>query len=140
MNKIKILNIINGIILGIIGIVDFILGIFFHFDLRFYYSTVLFLAATGLINLIFIALKEAFVLSYDSKRFLPVLFGCHVFFGVMMYYIVKYINKYEDYIYLYWVGLLLEIILPGVLVYVLEKIFKKKKNKGKEPKFIVNRK
>ena len=87
MKKIQWMNRINFIVLGIILGVDIILGILFAFDIRFYYSSILLLALSGLINLIFIAIKEFSVLSYDSKRYDPVMHAGFIIIGVAAYYL-----------------------------------------------------
>ena len=138
MKKIKFINLINCILLAIIVITDIVLGFVFKADSRFYYSTVLCLAISGLVNLGFILIKELAVLAYDSKKYHPIMFGAHIFIGVLCYYLIKNLKGYNEYWYLYWTGLAIGIVLPIVIVYFLEKRNNKKSNTGK-PKFIVNK-
>lgn len=141
MKKIEWLNRINWIILGIVLGVDILLGFLFGFDIRFYYSSILFLAVAGLINLIFIAIKEFSVLSYDSKRYDPVMNSCFIVIGVAAYYLVEYAGGYDRFCWLYWIAVVLLSILAVVIVYFLnDREKKKQKNKGRGPKVMINHK
>lgn len=120
-------------------IIVIILAFVFKCDSRFYYSTVICLAASGLVNLGFILIKELAVLEYDSKRYHPIMFGAHIFIGVLCYYLLQNIKGYNEYWYLYWIGLVLGIILPIIIVYFLEKRNAKDSKNSKTPKFVVNK-
>ena len=139
MKKIKLLNLINCILLRIIIIIDIVLAFVFKLDFRFYYSTVLCLAIAGLVNLLFVLIKELTVLAYDSKRYHPIMFGAHIFIGVLGYYLLQNLKCYNEYWYLYWSGLIIGIILPVIIVYLLQIRSDKKKTNTNKPKFIVNR-
>lgn len=138
MKKIKLINLINYISIIVVAVIDLILAFVFKLDFRFYYSTVLCLAISGLLNLGFILIKELAVLEYDSKRFYPIMFGAHIFIGVFAYYLIENLKSFNEYWYLYWIGLFLGFILPIVIVHLLE-IKAKKNKKTNKPKFVVNR-
>ncbi len=138
MKKIKIIQLIQFFIWILAGITDGILGIVLHFDVRFYYTMVFTLIGSGLLNLMFIVIKELSVLSYDSQRFIPILYALHIIFGVLAYYLVKYINRYDSYAWLYWLGLGFGFVLPIGIVIILSR--KKGKPQGNGPKVIVNKK
>lgn len=139
MKKIRLINRLNWLLIIIIGVIDIILGIIFDFDKRFFYATTLFLSLSGVINLIFILVKEISVLAYDSKRFIPILYVCHVIFGVLGYYLIKYLDGYDKYGYIYWLCLIVLAIIPAIIVYCLEKRNKNKKI-GNGPRVMVNKK
>lgn len=134
-------NIVEYINYGIdilLGITAAALGILFRFDVRFYYACVLILAVSGIVNLAFIAIKEA--MSYEAKRFLPVLYAGHVVIGVLCYYLVEYIRGYDDFVWLYWTGFIIGIIVSFLIFSFLETKEKKDKERAKGPRFIVNKK
>ena len=141
MKKIKIANIINTILIVVVFIVDFILGIFFNFDVRFYISTSLLLALSGLICLVFIAIKEALVLMYDSKRFQPIFFSTLVLSGIVAYYLVRYVKGYDKFIVLYWIVLILINVISAIIVNVLEKKSANKQNNQNKntPRFMIRK-
>ena len=141
MKKIKIANIINTILIVVVFIVDFILGILFNFDVRFYISTSLLLALSGLICLVFIAIKEALVLMYDSKRFQPIFFSTLVLSGIVAYYLVRYVKGYDKFIVLYWIVLILINVISAIIVNVLEKKSANKQNNQNKntPRFMIRK-
>lgn len=138
MKQINFIKYINYGIDVLLGIAAIVLGVVFHFDVRFYYACVLILAVSGIINLIFMAIKEA--MSYETKRFLPVLYACHVVIGVLCYYLVEYLNGYNRFAWLYWTGLIIGVIATGFIVFFLEMKSKKRQSQSKGPKVILNKK
>lgn len=135
--KQRIMDYINyGLDIGL-GITAVVLGAVFRFDVRFYFACVLILAVSGIVNLIFIAVKEA--MSYEVKRFLPVLYACHVVIGVLCYYLIEYVKGYDRFAWLYWLGLTVGMAVSGAVVYFLEAKAKKGNGQNKGPKFMVNK-
>lgn len=139
MKKLKNIMLINYILITLIFLVCIILCIIFKFDIKAFYAIVISTILVGVINLAFIAIKEALVLSYDSNKFEPIAHAGHVIVGVLFFYLVKYLNGYDKYYYLYWLGLILGIAIPIATTLIIIKIKGGKKTENKQPKFIVNK-
>ena len=133
--KLLIINIINLIVDFIVLAVCFIIGACNNYDKFLYDSFVLGLAAIAIINVFFMIGKEAKFISYDGKRFLPVLYASWAFLGIFLHYLMAFVDYYE-YITMYWILFGLSVILPVILFVILEWKLGKKKTNG--PKVIVN--
>lgn len=144
MKKIKVLNIINIIIAIVLIAVDVFLCFYFKWGKKSYISTCLLLSVISLINLLFIVLKEYNAKDYDSLKFQPILWLSYIVLGVCGYYMVKILDEYPTYWWLYWISLIclaiIATIVIGILDYKDKKKIQEEANKRK-PRFIVkNRK
>lgn len=139
MKKLKNIKLINYILILLIFLVNIALSIVFRLDVRAFYIVSISTIAVGVINLVFIAIKEALVLSYDSNKYEPIAHAGHVIVGVLCFYLVRYLNGYDKYYYLYWLGLILGIAIPITISLLIIKLKASKKNENKQPKFIVNK-
>lgn len=141
MNKIKIINIINYCALIVVAIVLAILVIVFKTDDNAYYSAIGCICAAGMLNMAFIIIKEASVLSYDTKRLYPAMHVGYAVVAVICYYCCSHLKHFEEYILLYWISLILGCIIPIVVVLIVQKhLDKKEKKKTKGLKVLVNKK
>ena len=135
--KLLIINIINisSIILAIV--IGLIIG-FVNKEIVFFYKDLcVTFAVTGIINFLFLLIKEAKLLEYDSKKFTPILFVVHTFLGVALYYLALFVD-FSKFAILLWTLLAVAILLPIILFIVLN-YFSKKKKKNNKPRFIVNK-
>lgn len=140
MKKLKMIKLINYILVALIALTNIVLSFIFKFNLPQYYIFIASLIAVGIINLIFMAIKEATVMSYDSNKFEPIAHAGYIIVAVLCFYLVKYLNEYNKFFFLYWIGLLIGAIIPICITLALT-ITKKSKSAGKDkPKFIVNKK
>lgn len=139
MKKIKLLNIINLAIVIVCILVDAILGFVMKGNKNFYIATCITIISVSLVNLVFILIKEATVMMYDSKKLEPI---CHVFtlmIAIIAYYIVMHLDGYDTYAWLYWLGFILLIIINLIVFYLLIKKEEKKNKNANGPKFLVNK-
>lgn len=141
MSKIKIINIINYCTLFVVAIVLAILVIIFKKADNSYYSAIGCICAAGLLNMLFIIIKEASVLSYDTKRLYPIMHAGYVLVAVICYYCCSHLKHFDEYIILYWISLIIGCIIPIVVVQIVQKhLDKKEKYKTKGLKVLVNKK
>lgn len=139
MKKLKNIKLINYLLIALIFLVNIVLFIIFKLDVRAFYSMTISTIAVGVIDLVFIAIKEALVLSYDSNKYEPIAHAGHAIIGVLCFYLVKYLNGYDKYYYLYWLGLILGIVIPIIVSFLLIRLKSNKKKENGQPKFIVNK-
>lgn len=140
MNKIKTINIMNIIVDCIIIFITFVISLVLNFNKNGFIFTSFMLSVVGVINLIFICIKEAKVMTYDSKRYTLILHVAHILFGVLLHYVSKHFNGFYNLEVLYWALLIIVIVVPVVIVYFMNKHDeKKKKSNTNAPKFIVNK-
>ncbi len=140
MDKKQLINFINlaTILLALVIIV--LISALNNFNEYLYYSFSIGLAAIGVINLVFIAIKEAILGENSKKKYNIVPHSLHVVFGVLCYYLLVYLGGYDKYNYIYWIGFVLAIIIPIIVYLVIDIIYQKKhKNSNNGPKFIVNK-
>lgn len=138
MSKIKKIEIINIIVISILALVDLVLGIIFKLDRRFFFSSCITVGVIGVVNLIFIAIKEASVLEYTAKKYTMICLALHAILSVAIFFVFEKIDGYDLYKLIYWIGLILIIIVPiAVMHFGNQKQDKKPDNNG--PKFIVNK-
>jgi hypothetical protein len=98
------------------------------------------LSIIGLINLVFLCIKEAKVLTYDTKRYTLILHVSHVILGLLMNNVVKHIKDFYTFKIVFWLVLILSIIIPIIVTYFLNlKDDKKRKSSTNQPKFIINK-
>lgn len=140
MKKLKNIKLINIIFITLICAVNIILCFLFKFNLNHFYFAAISLIAIGLINIIFIAIKEAMILSYDSNKYEPIVHIGHIFVGAVGLYLVKYVKGYDRFLHLYWIGLSIGIVIPIIISFVIMTIKNKRKNSNDKPKFLVNKK
>ena len=142
MKKIKVLNIINIIIAVIFIACDLLLCFYFKWGKKSYISTCLFLCVLSLINLVFIVLKEYNAKDYDSLKFQPILWLSYIVLGVCAYYMVKILDEYPTYKWLYWISLICLAVVTTIVIGILDYKDKMKIEEDvnkRKPKFIVNK-
>ncbi len=135
--KIKLINLLNLIALIIEFIIMLIISIWKKDWLFTYKQMCIALALSGVINFIFLLIKEIKFITYDSKKYTPFIFIAHSFFSILCYYVAIFI-EFNDYCLLLWCLLILVLIIP-LIVFPLLNYFIYKKNKDNKPKFIVNK-
>ena len=91
---ITILNII--VVLGCI-VADVILGFNFHFDYRFYYSSVFFIIGIAIICLIFLIIHLLIDNTYTFKKYVPIMHSSYLVISAIMYYIVEWLKNLSEF-------------------------------------------
>lgn len=139
MLKIKTINLINLIVDAIILIAVLAINVTLYFNKNGFVFASFMLTIVGVINLIFICIKEGTVMAYDTKRYSIILHTSHVLLGVLLYYISKYVEGFYNVQVLFWILLLVVIAAPIVVVYFMNKQDAKKNKTLNVPKFMVNK-
>ncbi len=133
--KILVINVINLIVDIIAIIVMFTIGACNNYNKILYESFVLGLAVIAIINVIFMIVKEAKFLTYDGKRFLPILYVSWAILGIFLHYLMTFVDYY-NYIVMYWILFATSVILPVVVYLILQLKIGNKKQNG--PRVMVN--
>jgi hypothetical protein len=133
--KILVINVINLIVDIIAIIVMFTIGACNNYNKILYESFVLGLAVIAIINVIFMIVKEAKFLTYDGKRFLPILYVSWAILGIFLHYLMTFVDYY-NYIVMYWILFAASVILPVVIYLILQLKIGNKKQNG--PRVMVN--
>ncbi len=137
-NKTELLiNIFNVVAILIEAIVVLIISLFNKGWVFLYRELCVSLAVLGIIDFVFLLIKEIKILSYDSKKFTPFMHVAHTFLGVLLYYLALYLD-FGKWNIMLWIFLILALILP-IIIFTILNYFYVKKNKDKKPKFIVNK-
>ena len=140
MSKIKNINLVNIVIDCLFLIIVLVINYFLYFNKSGYSIATVMLSIVGVINLIFVCVKEASVMTYDTKRFTLVLHMAHILVGVGLHYIVKFIKGFYNVQFILWAILILLIITPIVFVYYLNKKDNNQtKTNSQTPKFVMNK-
>ena len=134
MNKVKLINVINLALILIAIAIQIIFLCIWGVNINYYYLTTLDIAILSTVSIILLIFKVASTTIYRTKRFTIAQIVIPAFFGVLGYYLVKYLGHYNEYILLYWL-LLLMIIPIEIVFYFLNKIPIKSNN---TPKIIKN--
>lgn len=134
MNKVKLINIINYCIILISIVLQIGFLCIWRININYYYFTTLDIAILSTISMILLIVKAASSLTYTVKRFTVAQIVLPAFFGVAGYYLVKNLGNYEEYIYLYWLVIILIIPIEIVLYFLNKRPLKS--NNG--PKIIQN--
>ena len=140
MKKIKAINLINLIICLFVFVITMVINIVLYFNKNGFTFAAFMLAIVGVINLIFICIREGLVITYDTKRYTLVLHAAHILLGVLLYYVAKYVEGFYNLQAMYWILLIISIIIPIVVVHFLNKNDEKNKKKNSiAPKFVMNK-
>lgn len=139
MKKIKLFNRINLVMVVIGLIVDIVLGFVMKGNKNFYISTCITIILLSIINLVFIMVKEASVMMYDSKKLEPVCHVVNLMLATIGYYVVVHLDGYDNWAWLYWVLLIVLIIANLIFFYILIRRQDKKNKNIKGPRFMVNK-
>ena len=136
----KKLNIIHLILLILDLLIIPVIGFIYGFDspntFIAFLSTIL--LAHPLIYLIMMVIKEAKILEYDTPRFMPLCMVITILFGCAIWYAFFHIEHVFEHQRLLWYSLvLIAFTLPVVLVNILDKVIKNKKDD--KPKIIKNK-
>ncbi len=134
MNKVKLINVINLALILIAIAIQIIFLCIWGVNINYYYLTTLDIAILSTLSIILLIFKVASTTIYRTKRFTIAQIVIPAFFGVLGYYLVKYLGHYNEYILLYWL-LILMIIPIEIVFYFLNKIPIKSSN---TPKIIKN--
>lgn len=137
----KKLNIIHTILLVIDLLIIPVIGFVSGFESPTTFITILLTILIGhpLIYLIMMVIKEAKILQYDTKRFMPLCMVLTILFGCGIWYAFFHIEHVFEQRRMLWYSLvILAFATPNVLVYILDKVVKNKKNDDK-PKIIRNK-
>ena len=132
----RTLLILNLIFILLSLILDLILGIIYKFDIRFYYASLFTTMGIGLGNLFFILLGFSVVKGYDITTYQLAREASYIVIAVGAYYLVKYVNHYDEFAYLYWILTCLLIIGMFILFIYLDK--KNKLKNDKKPRIVPN--
>lgn len=140
MRKIKKINLVNIIIDCIIGFIVLIVNFLLHFNRNGFSFTCFMLAIIAIVNTIFLCIKEAKILTYDTKRYTLILHVSHAILGILLHYVIRFVKGYYNLKMIFWALLLFSIIIPVVVTSILNK---KEENNRKtsngKPKFIMNK-
>jgi hypothetical protein len=137
----KKLNIIHLILLIIDVLVIPVIGFIHGFETPTTFITVLVtvLLAHPLIYLIMMVIKEAKILTYDTPRFMPLCMVLTILLGCVIWYAFFHIEHVFERRRMLWYSLvLLAFAIPNVLVNILDRVVKNKKDDNK-PKIIRNK-
>ena len=110
MNKIKLINIINLVLALTSIVIQIVLLCIWNIDINYYYLTTLDIAILSTTSIILLIVKVASSTIYQTKRFTIAQIVIPAFFGVLGYYLVKYLGHYDEYIFLYWLVLFIIIL------------------------------
>lgn len=135
-NKILLINILNVVAIIIELIIVLIIALINQNEVFIYRELCVSLAIAGIIDFAFLLVKEIKFLNYDSLKFSPILNAIHTFLGVLLYYLVIYVD-YANFKVMYWGLLIASIVLPIIIFGLLNYHISKKMAKNK-PKVIVN--
>ncbi len=140
--RLLIINILNVASIVIELIVGLIIGLL-NKEESFIFNEICFLIAIfGIINFAFILIREASILSYDSKKFTTIMCVFHTFLAVLVYYIGFYFKQnnipFKEHSIMLWIFISLAFILPSIIFPILN-YFNGKNKKSDKPKFIVNK-
>ncbi len=134
MNRKLFLNALT-LFINIVSIVAIItILIIYKNDVDGYYITLWILMALGIVNVVLIGFKEYFISDYHSGKYTLIMHGTYVVINCGAYYLVKYVNGYETYFYLYWLLSYLSTVIVIIMFYIFNKHVKDEK-----PRFKVNR-
>ena len=137
----KKLNIIHLVLLMIdlliIPVVGFVKG--FQTPDTFITVLVTVLLAHPLIYLIMMVIKEAKLITYDTPRFMPLCMALTIILGCVIWYAFFHIEHVFEHKRMLWYSLvLLAFTIPNVVVNILDRVVKDKKDDNK-PKIIQNK-
>ena len=137
----KKLNIIHLVLLMIdlliIPVVGFVKG--FQTPDTFITVLVTVLLAHPLIYLIMMVIKEAKLITYDTPRFMPLCMALTIILGCVIWYTFFHIEHVFEHKRMLWYSLvLLAFTIPNVVVNILDRVVKDKKDYNK-PKIIQNK-
>jgi len=90
-----------------------------------------------ILSLLFMLVKEAKIVEYDTPKMFPVRMSLYVLIGCLIWYLFYHLDfNYANTLSLWYGGLALGFVLPIFVCEVIEKINDKKKKNG--PRFINN--
>ena len=101
MNKVKLINVINLALILIAIAIQIIFLCIWGVNINYYYLTTLDIAILSTLSIILLIFKVASTTIYRTKRFTIAQIVIPAFFGVLGYYLVKYLGHYNEYILLY---------------------------------------
>ena len=138
LKKLNIIHLILVIIdILIIPVVGFSKG--FLTPNTFIAVLVTVLLAYPMIYLIMMLIKEAKILTYDTPRFMPLCMVLTIIFGCAIWYAFFHIEHVFELRRMLWYSLvLLAFAIPNVVVNILDRVVKDKKDDNK-PKIIQNK-
>ena len=137
----KKINTIHLILLVLILLVIPVIGFFKGFQSPDTFVTVLAIILFGhpLLYLIMMVIKEAKLITYDTPRFMPLCMVLTILLGCVIWYAFFHIEHVFEHRRMLWYSLvLLAFATPNVVVNILDRVVKDKKDDNK-PKIIQNK-
>ena len=137
----KKLNTIHLILLVLILLVIPVIGFVKGFQSPDTFVTVLAIILFGhpLLYLIMMVIKEAKLITYDTPRFMPLCMVLTILLGCVIWYAFFHIEHVFEHRRMLWYSLvLLAFATPNVVVNILDRVVKDKKDDNK-PKIIQNK-
>ena len=137
----KKLNIIHLVLLILILLVIPVIGFVKGFDSPDTFIAVLVIILFGhpLLYLIMMVIKEAKLITYDTPRFMPLCMVLTILLGCVIWYAFFHIEHVFEQRRMLWYSLvLLAFATPNVVVNILDRVVKDKKDDNK-PKIIQNK-
>ena len=137
----KKLNTIHLILLVLILLVIPVIGFVKGFQSPDTFVTVLAIILFGhpLLYLIMMVIKEAKLITYDTPRFMPLCMVLTILLGCVIWYAFFHIEHVFEHRRMLWYSLvLLAFATPNVVMSILDKVVKNKKDDDK-PKIIQNK-
>ena len=132
--KAKIIDYSNYILM--LGL--FIFGVIYSYinscNIGAFYAVIGCFSAAALVNLFFIILKLLVIDSYDFKKYTPYLHASYLIGSILMYYLVKNLEHFDTWGWLYWTGLLVINLTCIIVFYILNS-----KAKEDKPRLIQNK-
>jgi FlaA1/EpsC-like NDP-sugar epimerase len=140
MSKIKKINVVNFIVDSLILVIALVVNYFLYFNKNGYSFATIMLSIVGVINLIFACIREACVVTYDTKRYTIILHGVHILMGVLLHYVSKYVRGFYGNQIIYWILFVVSVIIPIIVIkFMNDKEEKKNNDRSNTPKFIMNK-
>jgi len=118
-------------IIAVVAII--VLMIVYKNDVMGYFISLWIIMALSIVNIVLIGFKEYFIKEYSSQKFTLVMHATYCVLNCGAYYLVKYVNGFDKYFYLYW----LLSYLGSIIIVVMFMIFNKH-SKDDKPKFKIN--
>ena len=136
----KKLNIIYGILLGLMLCLIPLIGFLYGFASPTLFITVLCVVLLGhpILYLVILLIKEAKIFTYDSPPFAPLCMVITVLGGCLLWYLFYHIEfNFSYWIYL-WYGCVLLVFAVPIIVFKIIALFRSKKS-DKGPKMMVRK-
>ena len=115
-NKLFIFIHIIFVLLCIIG--DILVGLYFKFNISFYYSSLFFTMGIGIGNLLIMIIHLLIDTKFKFGKFIPILHASYVFITFVFYNIIEWVKRYNEFYLMYWI-LLYSLILVDIIIFII---------------------